>query len=228
MRAASDPFPAAVGACRCGHSRQQRLIRGAHAGRGAGAGRRRITVARVADRPRCAHPCPPASETAPCLLYAAAMGAERVESDLLRALGTWSLASIAVGGALWPMSRDRAALRSFARQQVSWGAIDGALAVAGVLRGRPTEAAKLRRLLRINAAFDVGYVMFGAALIWQRDRVGAPNWYSADQAVGDGLGIIVQGGFLLVLDASQAARLKPTSDPGAAGEDRYGGGEEDQ
>lgn len=158
------------------------------------------------------------------------MDADNAEAGLLRALGAWSLASMAVGGAMWAAAGDRTALRSFGRQNLGWGAIDAAIAGVGVVkrrRGARTDAAALRRILLFNTALDVGYVAFGTLLIAARGRIGDRPWYSPEQALGDGAGIIVQGGFLLVLDASQAARLKPTSDPGTGSEDRYGGLEEE-
>lgn len=159
------------------------------------------------------------------------MDVGRVEFELLASLGAWSLASMAAGSALRAAAPDRPAVRAFARQQVAWGAIDAAIAGIGIAkrrRGATTDAASLRRILRFNTAMDVGYVAFGAALAAGHRRIGDRSWYSPAQALGDGLGILVQGGFLLVLDASQAARLKPTSDTGTDTGDRYGGVEEEQ
>jgi hypothetical protein len=117
-----------------------------------------------------------------------------VEERLTRVLGAWAVGSVAVGAALaW-----RPGDRGFARQTAAWGLVDGAIAAAGVLGRRrrgPTDPARLRRLLLVNAGLDVGYLVAGAALV----RHG--RWR------GDGRAVLVQGAFLLVLDSSAARAL---------------------
>ena len=90
-------------------------------------------------------------------------------------------------------------LTSFAIQCAAWGAID--LLIAGFawrgLAPRDIDGAtKLDRLLWLNTGLDVGYVGVGIALAavgWQLGRrLGL---------VGAGLGVVVQGLALFVLDA---------------------------
>jgi hypothetical protein len=117
-----------------------------------------------------------------------------VEHDLTRALGRWAVGSVLVGGVLAVPSRTR----GFGRQTAAWGALDGAIALVGARRqaaGRTTDPGRLRRVLLVNAALDVGYLATGAAL------VARPRWR------GDGLAVLVQGAFLLVLDTTAARRL---------------------
>ncbi|MPR00447.1 hypothetical protein GB931_21480 [Modestobacter sp. I12A-02628] len=117
-----------------------------------------------------------------------------VEERLTRALGGWAVASVVGGAALSLSPRTRA----FGRQTAAWGAVDGVIAWAGA-RGRarkgPTDPVRLRRVLLLNAGLDVGYVLAGAALV----RHG--RW------AGDGWGVVVQGAFLLALDATAARAL---------------------
>jgi hypothetical protein len=134
-----------------------------------------------------------------------------------RQLGAWAALSVAAGAALLLASDDVAA-RAFAVQCLVWGAIDGAIALAGGLglrraraRGEVGVAARasaerrrLRRLLRLNALLDVGYVAVGVVLLL--------TWRT-EAGMGHGWGIVVQGGFLLVFDAVHAWRLR---DPAAA------------
>ena len=118
-----------------------------------------------------------------------------VEQDLTRTLGRWAVASTVLGGLLTALPRTR----GFGRQTAAWGVVDGAIALVGARRaaaGRTTEPARLRRVLLVNAALDVGYLAAGAALV-RRTR-----WR------GDGLAVLVQGAFLLVLDATAARRLR--------------------
>lgn len=115
-----------------------------------------------------------------------------VEERLTRVLAGWAFGSLVVAGASYSRSR------GFGRQTALWGAVDGALAVVGARRRAargPTDPARLRRVLLINAALDVGYLVSGAWLV--RDG----RWR------GDGAAVLVQGGFLLVLDSTAALRL---------------------
>lgn len=116
-----------------------------------------------------------------------------------RLLG-WSMISVASG---LPLAVSRQPLlRGLGQQFVAWGAIDGAIALAGRRSQRRKaeqgaaggqEIAALRRLLLVNAALDVLYVAGGVTLAVRRGK-DDPYWR------GVGLGIVVQGGFLLGFD----------------------------
>ena len=117
-----------------------------------------------------------------------------VEQRLVQVLGGWAAASVLVGGALAASPRTR----GFGRQTLVWGAVDGAIARVGARRRAakgPTDPARLRRVLLVNAALDVGYVAAGAELV-RRGR-----W------PGDGWAVVVQGAFLLALDTTAARAL---------------------
>jgi hypothetical protein len=97
------------------------------------------------------------------------------------------------GGAPSPL------LLHFAIQTAAWGAIDLAIALAGWrgLAMRDVDGAtRLDRLLWLNAGLDVGYVAVGVTLA-------VAGWLLGRRlgAVGAGLGVVVQGAALLVLDA---------------------------
>lgn len=119
----------------------------------------------------------------------------QVEEQLTRVLGAWAVGSVLLGTVLSVPARTR----GFGRQTVAWGAVDGAIACAGV-RGRarkgPTDPTRLRRVLLANAALDVGYLALG-----ERMR-------RTERWRGDGLAVLVQGAFLLVLDTTAARRLR--------------------
>jgi hypothetical protein len=126
---------------------------------------------------------------------AAASFADTVTRRLLR----WSAVSVTNGLPLAASSEPL--LRGMGQQFIAWGAIDGAIALAGRWsnrrQGAPAETAqqidKLRRLLLINAGLDVLYVTGGTALALHRGQ-NDPYWR------GVGLGIVAQGGFLLAFD----------------------------
>ncbi|MBW6456847.1 MAG: hypothetical protein K0A98_13265 [Trueperaceae bacterium] len=126
-------------------------------------------------------------------------------------LGAWALASLAAGALLLVVAGGAAGaaaatLRALAVQCIAWGAIDGGIAAFGerdrrrrIARGEADDAgataafgARLRRLLRINAGLDVVYLLVGATLLLA---------WRTPEGLGHGLGVLIQGGFLLGLDA---------------------------
>ena len=118
-----------------------------------------------------------------------------VEEQLTRALGAWAAGSVVLGAALSAHPRTR----GFGRQSAAWGAVDGAIAAVGVHNRRrkgPTDPARLRTVLLVNAGLDFGYLAMGARM------------RRTDRWRGDGLAVLVQGAFLLVLDITAAARLR--------------------
>lgn len=130
-----------------------------------------------------------------------------------RQLALWSVLSVGAGllglalhmAGVWPEGWTRV-LFAFGVQCLVWGVIDGVIAGFGArdLRRRlaageaadpaATAAfgARLLRLLRLNAGLDVLYVIVGVSLI--------AFWRTPD-GLGHGLGVLVQGGFLLAFDA---------------------------
>jgi hypothetical protein len=103
----------------------------------------------------------------------------------------------------------------FGRQSAAWGIVDGVIAGVGAVTRRRRSAGddavararRLRRILLVNAVADVGYIAGGVAIA-RRARSGRSGSTAARFGTGDGLAMVVQGGFLLVLDLSQARRLK--------------------
>ena len=131
--------------------------------------------------------------------------AQRIGAQLV----AWALLSLASAAVLWSIAGSAGAaatLHALALQFAVWGAIDGAIAGFGerdrrrrLARGEDRDtaasvafAARLRRLLRLNAALDVGYVAVGVALLLA---------WRTPEGLGHGLGVLIQGGFLLAFDA---------------------------
>jgi len=122
------------------------------------------------------------------------MDAARVETRLTAVLSGWAAGSVVLGAVL----AARPATRGFGRQTAAWGAVDGVIAAVGARNRRrrgPTDPARLRRVLLVNAGLDVGYLAAGAALL------------RSDRWRGDGAAVLVQGAFLLLLDGTAAAAL---------------------
>lgn len=123
----------------------------------------------------------------------------------------WGAGSVIAGLRWWHGAH--AWWRGLGMQCVAWGAIDVLIALIG-LRGAARKAAalaggtlseeahteearKFERLLWINAGLDVLYILGGACLI--RGNAARP------ERRGMGVGVIVQGLFLLAFDAVNGA-----------------------
>ena len=140
---------------------------------------------------------------------------EAAERQITTLLSVWAAGSVIKGGAIALMGKrtGRRQWVTFGRQTAMWGAVDALIAGVGALsrsrRGELTqeqvdaEARKLRNLLLINAAADVVYIAGGAHIAAHAGRGGR----SFRMTRGDGLAIVIQGAFLLALDATYAKRL---------------------
>lgn len=115
------------------------------------------------------------------------------------ALLVWGLGNVAIGTAT-QLSKNPF-FRQFGLQSLVWGAINGGIALFS-LRGAQakfalhsdprSEAGRFRVIVAVNAALDVGYIAGGLAAL--HGARGKP------QRAGLGLGIIIQGLFLLLFD----------------------------
>lgn len=118
-------------------------------------------------------------------------------AQLNRVFSVWSAASVASGAALWARGGSDST-QAFGRQTFAWGVVNAA--IAGWAASRPTpDVERLRRLLRINAIADVGYIAGGVALYKSGRRP-------------DGAAVMLQGAFLLALDSHYAYHL-PAATP---------------
>lgn len=132
-----------------------------------------------------------------------------VEQLHLLKLVIWATCSILTGTALFALIRIRRAdsplLAHFAIQSTAWGAVDLAIALwahRGLALRDFESAVALDRFVWFNIGLDLGYVAVGATLAllgWRATRrLGL---------VGAGLGVIVQGLALTVLDLQLAAGI---------------------
>lgn len=130
-----------------------------------------------------------------------------------RQLGTWAVFSVASGVVMWLSGVP--VLRGIGTQFQAWGLIDGAIAFGGqkaadTRRRRPDayetdtlehEKNNLRTALMVNGGLDVLYLIAGA---WILSTKGSED----EEAMGHGIGVLIQGGFLLFFDWIHALRLK--------------------
>ena len=143
---------------------------------------------------------------------------EGYEREITALLTVWAAGSVIKGTAIALIGRrtGRKQWVRFGRQTAMWGAVDALIAGAGALsrsrRGELTqeqvdfEATKLRVMLLLNAAADVVYIAGGAHIAFHA-KSGPPERTSFRMGRGDGLAILIQGAFLLALDATYARKL---------------------
>ncbi len=129
-------------------------------------------------------------------------------AHLLRAI-VWGAASVLAGTAIvaWLRvgARQSPLLHHFAMQCVVWGLVDMAIGawLFGNLAHRDlSSATRLDRLLWLNTGLDTGFVLVGLALAivgWRLER--------RMRLVGAGIGVVVQGLALVVLDLILASQI---------------------
>ena len=122
-------------------------------------------------------------------------------AHLLRLLA-WSGLSIVAGTALFAAITIRRAgtalLRHFAIQMTAWGLVNLAIAGWGLSRLAERDhasATRLDRVLWLSVGLDIGLIAVGLTLA-------VTGWMLARRlgTVGAGIGVLVQGAGLLVLD----------------------------
>jgi hypothetical protein len=134
------------------------------------------------------------------------LAAER--AHLLRLI-VWGGASVLLGITLLAFLKVRrqpsSLLTSFAVQTAAWGAIDLALAANGLrtlaLRDL-AGATQLDRFLWLNIGLDGGYVLVGLTLLLVGWRLGR-----RPGLIGAGIGVMVQGAALAILDVGLASQI---------------------
>jgi hypothetical protein len=134
------------------------------------------------------------------------LAAERAH---LARLVIWAAASVLVGTALvaWLRigRRHSVLLHHFAIQTAAWGAVELVLAVIASASLAPRDvggATRLDRVLWLNIGLDVGCLLIGLTLA-------VVGWRLARRLglVGAGIGIVVQGSALLLLNLVLASRI---------------------
>lgn len=155
------------------------------------------------------------------------VGQQLVHAQLAleRSLAAWGGSSM-VAGSIFVAAGRRGrgpGWTAAGRQHLVWGAVDAALAGWGRsrrVRTGPLDPARaavatraLRRLLLVNVALDLAYVGVGITLLLEPERL-LRSWPgTADVVRPVGGAVLVQGAFLLALDAAVAARLGPAGPP---------------
>lgn len=134
---------------------------------------------------------------------------EAAERATLLRLLVWGAASVlcgtAIGAWLRAGARRSDLLKHFAIQTSAWGAAELLIALALWVRVAPRDVAsatRLDRLLWLNIGLDIGYVIVGILLITAGWRLGKRLG-----PVGAGIGVVVQGFALALLDLVLAIQI---------------------
>lgn len=123
------------------------------------------------------------------------------QTQALRGLLVWGVGSTVVGAGL--SRADGAIVRHIGLQAIGWGLIDLLLAVNGRRGARRqanildvakihAAATRFRTIVAVNTLLDIGYVLGGA-------RLACSTGKPPDRR-GMGIGILLQGSFLLAYD----------------------------
>lgn len=134
-----------------------------------------------------------------------------LERGHLQRLLLWAAASVVIGTALLALLATRRSaaplLRHFAIQCIAWGLVDAAI-VGWAWRGLAYRdfagVQKLLNILWLNVGLDAGYAAVGitiALLGWR--------WGARLGAVGAGVGVVLQGLVLALLDLRLIALVGP-------------------
>ncbi|WP_310392499.1 DUF6992 family protein [Hymenobacter sp.] len=147
----------------------------------------------------------------------AGFAAERARLDRrgLRVLGGWAGANLLIGSIATGQTEGSA--RYFHQMNIGWGAVNLALAGAGLLAARrarrqpptPDRPGNVRAQLKtenlylFNAGLDVAYLATGVYLLEKGRNPTASG--SSERWRGYGQSLLLQGGFLLLFDGFQYA-----------------------
>jgi hypothetical protein len=132
----------------------------------------------------------------------------RTTEKAMIVLGSWAAANIATGFIIGSQTQGEA--KYFWKMNAYWNLINGGLAVMGYLNARKAmtkkfglaenEAAQssIGKLYAFNFGLDFAYIAGGFFL--REKGANETNLKSQDQLRGYGSSIIIQGGFLLLMD----------------------------
>ncbi len=138
---------------------------------------------------------------------------QQFQRNLTRRLSIGALVSVLLGFGMLPLRT--MFWNGVAFQFIGWGLIDLLIAWGGALGTRrryakmtaeqaaaaaPREARNMARILWINTALDVVY-MLGGVLAMRFPGASNPFW------MGTGIGIFIQGAFLFLFDWFHALRV---------------------
>ncbi|MFW9812825.1 MAG: DUF6992 family protein [Candidatus Thorarchaeota archaeon] len=111
----------------------------------------------------------------------------------------WSISSITFGIVMY-FGSPGTILGGIGLQAIIWGAIDAAIAAFILFKQKEQSVEKITKTVSINIYLDVIYQIVGIIVI--------VLYLQNPFFVGNGVGVIIQGFFLLILDRSYHSALR--------------------
>lgn len=100
-------------------------------------------------------------------------------------------------------------LKGILIQALFWGAIDAIIGLAAYLGKKETPLEKVMKSLKVNGVLDIGYMVIGVVLMAVTPVLDLPQGdITANYVIGSGIGIIIQGAFLLLADIHHIHMVK--------------------
>ena len=118
---------------------------------------------------------------------------------------TWSIISIIIGLALY-FGSPNSILGGIGLQTLIWGVIDAVIALSIVNRQKEQSIEKIAKTVSTSIRFDTIFVIVGIIIILA--------FFQNPFFMGNGIGVIIQGFFLLLLDTSYLKLLRNSEEEG--------------
>ena len=137
-----------------------------------------------------------------------AISRNRITETAMITLGSWAAANIATGFII--AGQTQGETKYAWQMNAYWNFVNGGLAVMGYIRARKamsqkygfaeneSEQLSIEKLYAFNFGLDLAYIASGFYL--REKGMNNSNQKSQDQLMGYGTSIVIQGGFLLLMD----------------------------
>ena len=124
---------------------------------------------------------------------------DKLKYGVAKRLLTWSIISIIIGLILY-FGSPGTVLGGIGLQALIWGAIDAIIALSIVFKQKEQSIVKLAKTVSTSIRFDIIFILVGIIFIMA--------FYQNPFFMGNGIGVTIQGFFLLLLDTSYLKLLR--------------------
>ena len=133
-------------------------------------------------------------------------GNEPVGKKIGLPLIIWGIINIGVG--IFFLLDINDILKGILLQALFWGAIDGLIGLGAYFGKKKDPLEKILKVLKVNSVLDVGYMVIGIVLILISPILDLPvGDITQDYVIGSGIGVIIQGAFLLIADVHHVVMI---------------------
>ncbi len=132
---------------------------------------------------------------------------DRLKHGIGKRLLTWSIISIIIGLILH-FGSPSTILGGIGLQALIWGAIDAIIALSIIYRQKEQSIEKIAKTVSVSIRFDIIFVIVGIIIILV--------FFQNPYFTGNGIGVIIQGLALLLLDTSYLKLLRNLEERGGA------------